>query len=197
MLDITQYDEDTLSTVYRVLMAYGLTQAAASDAISGLQNEGIVFRERVVGEGLYITDENPNAKVDATEGPVNAQPKEWIERQEEERRAWAVNTACAAIEHASAWSTNSLIELAGKIEAYVKGPEKEDPDLHDQDAFDTWGVVMTEQLSEMLFSKSTADLTDQERDFIEARLNDFSDSLTKQGVRFKNGERFDRLVDDA
>lgn len=153
--------------------------ARASDIVAQLEH-------RIYAE---ISDDN-EAKSDG--GP---ELTEWIEKQEEERRAWAVSTVIELFKSADVWNSDKLIPMAGDIEAFVKGPETEDPDLHDQDAFDTWGVVMTEQIAETLYGNSVSDLTDQERNYIETKLDDTSDKLTKAGVRFKNGEKFERLID--
>lgn len=40
------YDDETLTKVYDALQSSGLTQTEAQDAVSALQNAGILFRER-------------------------------------------------------------------------------------------------------------------------------------------------------
>jgi len=189
------HDENTMGKVYAVLLHAGHTNAEISGIVSEFQNAGILFRERgpeVIPEPVH--EDHPAAQTEDTEGP---QLSEWIERQAEERRAWAISTAIEHLKEYTSFNQDTVIELAGKIEAFVIGPPKEDPDLHDQDAFDTWGVVMTEQLSAIHFLKKPSEPIDEERARIETLLNEWSDSLTKQGVRFKNGEVFDRLVADA
>lgn len=42
----TTYDDQTLHKVYRALARAGLSHAQASDAVTEMQNEGILFRER-------------------------------------------------------------------------------------------------------------------------------------------------------
>lgn len=39
-------DEDTLTKVYAGLLAAGLSEQAATDAVNAMQNRGILFRER-------------------------------------------------------------------------------------------------------------------------------------------------------
>lgn len=160
------YDENTMAKVDQALTKCGYGVGDRTEIISEIQNAGILFRER--GE------------------EVHAASKEWIERQEEERRAWAVSTAVEYARHSD--GPVGIVGLAGQIEEFVKGSSDEDPDLHDQDAFDTWGLVTLELLSEVLYQKMTPDLTNQQRDYIEARLTDLSDALTKSGVRFKTGK---------
>lgn len=161
------YDENTMAKVDQALTKCGYGVGDRTEIISEIQNAGILFRER-------------------SEEAIR--PKEWIERQEEERRAWAINTSADIIKTADIWDEDSLINMAAKIEAFVKGSSDEDPDLHDQDAFDTWGLVTLELLSEVLFQKMTPDLANEQRDYIEDRLTDLSDALTKSGVRFKTGK---------
>lgn len=43
--DTTVYDAATLNKVYRGLFRSGLTYEQARDAVSGMQNEGVLFRE--------------------------------------------------------------------------------------------------------------------------------------------------------
>lgn len=125
--------------------------------------------------GIYLTTENP----DAPEVTEAEQPKEWIERQEEERRAWAIGTAVEHLSNPGHRHDGELIPLAEKIEAYVKG-NQEDPDLHDQDALDNWGVVMTACVNETDIPTNVFEH--------EVWLNNLQNELTKAGVRFKNGK---------
>lgn len=44
---VETYDEDTLLRVQQALISSGLTQHQAFDAICSMQNDGILFRERI------------------------------------------------------------------------------------------------------------------------------------------------------
>jgi hypothetical protein len=46
MNDVTSYDDHTLDKVRTALSAVGLGEAGITDAITGMQNQGILFRER-------------------------------------------------------------------------------------------------------------------------------------------------------
>jgi len=46
MIESTYYDEQTLTKVYRALERAGIDPEARQDAVSEMQNEGILFRER-------------------------------------------------------------------------------------------------------------------------------------------------------
>lgn len=48
MNDNTYYDEDTLNKVYRGLNAAGIFSQQAVDAVNQIQNQGILFRERLL-----------------------------------------------------------------------------------------------------------------------------------------------------
>lgn len=192
---------DSVSLAEAVYQAVGAASVCWSDGTNGVFEDG---KARRVAEQLldrikqeYVEIDRIGAELCTTEADAKEQPQEWIERQEEERRAWAIGEANDHLKQQPTPGTtgSALLKLAGEIEAFVKGPQ-EDLDLHDQDAFDTWGVVMTEQLAEMLYREPPSGMTDQQRDYVEARLNDFSDSLTKSGVRLKNGEKFERLDED-
>lgn len=112
---------------------------------------------------------------------IAEQPKEWIEHQEEERRAWAVNTA---IEHIRTWdevSHGDVLKLAGEIVTFVKGEEKKD--LNDVDAQDTFYAVMAEKIEEHFDEGVMTDAA------LSEALIDIVDALAKAGVRLKDGER--------
>lgn len=44
---VETHDQDTLLRVQQALISSGLTQYQAFDAISAMQNDGIIFRERI------------------------------------------------------------------------------------------------------------------------------------------------------
>lgn len=47
MTDKTYYDEGTLEKVVGALMSVGIMRSHATDAVSAMQNAGILFRERL------------------------------------------------------------------------------------------------------------------------------------------------------
>lgn len=47
MIDSTQYDEDTLYKVYTGLEMAGVSGQQAIDAVNQIQNQGVLFRERL------------------------------------------------------------------------------------------------------------------------------------------------------
>lgn len=129
-----------------------------------------------VEKGVYLTTEDPDAK----DAPEKEQPQEWIERQEE-RRAWAIGESVRYLRDTIEADSANLISTATAIEAFVKG-DQEDPDLHDQDALDNFGVVMTQILTDDLAEGIKSDA------HLEMALNHIQNQLTIAGVRFKNGK---------
>lgn len=171
------HNELTLDKVHQVLLRAGHERDQIPGIISDFQNEGILFRERE-----EETDEKFDAELCTTE-----EPREWIERQEEERRAWAIGEAIRVIREADTWDVEALIETAKSIEAFVKGPQ-EDPDLHDQDALDAVYTFYAEDAKagvEYLGSLGVHQPTAEE---IEQAATNLIDKLTKAGVRFKRGQ---------
>lgn len=115
------------------------------------------------------------ANAEVKEEVVTAEPKEWIERQDQERRAWAIGSATEVLRMADAWDQNALIALSKQIVDYVKG---ESGDLHDTEALDAFHVELTAVLIDEgldLDSEEFLDLTTKAQD-----------AITTAGVRFKN-----------
>lgn len=105
------------------------------------------------------------------------QPKEWIEQQEQERRAWAVN---AAVE----WNASDIVQTATEIVEFVKAPI-ENPDLNDVQATDTFYLVMGEKIGDQEDWMATMSVE------VSEFLIDCVDALAKEGVRLKDGKRLE------
>lgn len=54
MIDTTSYSEATLTKVHDALNDVGVTGEQATEAVSAMQNRGVLFRERVQGWGGRI-----------------------------------------------------------------------------------------------------------------------------------------------
>lgn len=167
--------------VFRVLIRNGHTNADAVKIIDELETEGLLR--------------------DAIES------KEWVERQEEERRAWAVNTAVEYARGRQGVRVN-LVGLARDIEEFVIGPEKEDPDLHDQDALDQFFVLYAEDAAAGIEFMSECFVQDEEKrqyvpfegptdEQVNQAAENLLDKMSKAGVRLKNGEKFERLLNEG
>lgn len=111
------------------------------------------------------------------------QPKEWIERQEEERRAWAVGQSVEILQHADSWDQSTIIDLAKQIVNYVKG---ENADLNDVAATDAFYLIAGTRL-EQFMEVVHEDLPEA----IEEFFIDLVDELAKNGVRLKDGEKLE------
>lgn len=124
-----------------------------------------------MGERGYIKGDLPNPD-----------PLEWIEHQDQERRAWAIGETLRSIQYATTWDADTVIDMAGKIEAFVIG-NQEDPDLHDQDALDNVAVSVAKVLGWTAMPEDEAEAWDRTR-----ILDTIELECTKAGVRFKNGK---------
>lgn len=134
-------------------------------------NDATLIIRTLAERGVFLTTEDPTEQL-----------KEWIERQEEERRAWAMGSAIETLKYASAWDGDTLVQLAGKFEAFVIG-NQEDPDLHDQDALDNFAVSAAKVMGWVGPPEDEAEAWDRSRILDALELE-----CTKAGVRFKNGK---------
>lgn len=193
MKDELYYDDTTVGKVLGVLIRNGHTNAEASRIVGEMQNLGLKFREPIPEGYESEHPDHPDAELNVT---VNTGPEltEWIERQQEERRAWAVTASVETLRYADQWTAETLVDMAGKLEAFVKGPEPEDPDLHDQDALDLFYVLYAEDAQagvEFMRSHGFEDAPTEEQ-VVEA-AEKLLDRMSKNGIRLKNGEKFERL----
>lgn len=178
--------------VARILIRNGHTNAEATKIVDELDLEGLLPPEQEESEKY---PDHPDAELNVT---VNTGPEltEWIERQQEERRAWAVTASVETLRYADQWTAETLVDMAGKLEAFVKGPEPEDPDLHDQDALDLFYVLYAEDAQagvEFMRSHGFEEAPTEEQ-VVEA-AEKLLDRMSKNGIRLKNGEKFERLID--
>lgn len=128
--------------------------------------------------GIYFGRPTTPDPVETDVKPVETeQPKEWIEQQEEERRAWAIGSAIEILQHADSWDQSTIIDLAKQIVEYVKG---ENSDLNDVVATDTFYMVVGEMFEER---ESSDDIQ-----LLEDFLIKVVDRLAKEGVRLKDGK---------
>lgn len=159
-------------------MSEKIQQLFIGDNWSPAMAEEIVYT--LQRNGFYITTEDPDAK----DSPETEAPKEWIERQEEERRAWAIGEAVRYLRELPG-TGEELVNVAAEIEKFVKGSQ-EDPDLHDQDALDNVAVSVAKVLGWTEPPETEAEGADRTR-----ILDTIELECTKAGVRFKNGKVLD------
>lgn len=166
MKQLIEIDEQTNEEVKRVLERFA---GDVDRTVQVLGDIGIHF-------GRITT---PDVQ-EANETPAVEQPKEWIERQEEERRAWAIGRSVEILQHADSWDQSTIIDLAKQIVNYVKG---ENADLNDVAATDAFYLVVGEMLEER---EASDDIQ-----LIEDFLIKVVDRLAKEGVRLKDGEKLE------
>lgn len=192
--------DHTINQATGVLVRNGHTNAEAARIIDELADLGLLFET----SGDPVAEEKSDASIDVT---VNTGPelKEWIEHQEGERRAWAITTA---IDHMTTWNNvrkDDVVKLAREIEEFVKGPEKEDPDLHDQDALDQFYALYAEDAQNGVEFMRVAYIdgpdgraipfpAPTDEDVAQAAEN-LLDKMSMSGIRLKNGEKFERLLE--
>lgn len=104
-----------------------------------------------------------------------AEPKEWVERQEEERRAWAVSSAIEA-------GAADIIGEADKLVKFVKGDK--DEDLHDQEALDAFHV----ELASVIVDEVANDGRTVTSEWLSGVTDKAQDAITEAGVRLKNAK---------
>lgn len=156
-----------------VYQAVGAASVCWSDTPHGVFEDG---KARNVAEQLLSRIREEIGSEDLECNTLAEQPKEWIERQQEERRAWAIGEAVRVVRE---WPDGgeTLIPLAEKIEAFVKKGTDEESDLNDVAATDTFYMVA----AEMFFDG--VEMTEEQNEILIALV----DKLAKHGVRLKDG----------
>lgn len=132
--------------------------------------------------GIYFGRPTSPDPVEEKDAPAETEaPKEWIEHQEEERRAWAVSEA---VRVAREWPDGgeALVPLAEKIVTFVKGSN---PDFNDVEAMDEFYLTMNEAI-ELEFEEGIK-TEEQVHEFLVNTV----DTLVKRGVRLKDGKRLE------
>ena len=170
MKQLIEINDETREQVRRVVERFA---GDPETTLNNLSDIGIHFGR--------ITTADPVETDDKPENTQAEQPKEWIERQEEERRAWAIGQSVEILQHADSWDQSTIIDLAKQIVNYVKG---ENADLNDVAATDAFYLIAGEMLEEF-------DEVEHSTEEIEDFLIKVVDRLAKEGVRLKDGEKLE------
>lgn len=180
---------DAVTLEEAVYQAVGAASVCWSDGTNGVFEDG---KARNVAEQLL---ERIKQEVTEFSAEVDAQPKEWVERQEEERRAWAINSAIEYARHTG--NPVSLTGLAEQIVDFVKGPETVDPDLHDQDSVDLFYVLYAEHAEpglEYLRNAGGNLLAIPIPEEVQEAAEQLLDKMTKNGIRLRPGKTIDEVL---